>query len=126
MSVRIYTRAEIGLAAPLQASGVRTVAPSQRIGFFNHYDGGSAVQSGTWAEAVAHWKQAQEYHQHTNGWNDIGYNYGITQGGLVFEGRGLYTVGAHCPNFNLNSWGVQFMVGGGQKPTDVAYAGRSL
>lgn len=120
MAPRIYTRAEIGLAAP--TGTVYTVQPQQRIGFFNHYDGASHIQSTTLAEAMEHWRSAQRYHQRTNGWADIGYNYGISQGGHVLEGRGLTKVGAHCPNFNLNSWGVQFMIGGDQKPSDLALA----
>jgi hypothetical protein len=120
MALRIYTRAEVGLAAPLNPAKAYFVAPEQRIGFFNHYDGAHFIKSDTLANAMEHWRNAQEYHQRSNGWNDIGYNYGISQGGHILEGRGLTTVGAHCPNFNLNSWGVQFMIGGDQKPSDAA------
>lgn len=116
--MRIYTRVEVGLRPPKAAPYY--VAPTGRIGYFNHYDGAAVIPSLTLDQAIAHWHVAQNYHMNTNGWNDIGYNYGISMGGHILEGRGLVAVGAHCPNWNLNSWGVQFMQGGNQPLSDLA------
>lgn len=45
-----------------------------------------------------------------NGWSDIGYNFVVGEDGLVYEGRGWSTVGAHAPNFNSNSIGKKHCV----------------
>src|SRR5690606_2005152 len=52
----------------------------------------------------------------------IGYNGLVCQHGRAIEGRGLAFVGAHCPGYNRRGWGAQFMVGGGEEPTDAAKA----
>ncbi|MGV8972726.1 MAG: N-acetylmuramoyl-L-alanine amidase [Rhodoglobus sp.] len=118
--MRIYTRGEVGLRPPKAAAYY--VAATGRVGYFNHYDGDAPIKSVTMAEATAHWLRVQRQHMDSNGWNDIGYNYGISMGGHILEGRGLTAVGAHCPDWNLNSWGVQFMHGTGQPLTDLAKA----
>ena len=43
-----------------------------------------------------------------NGWAGIGYHLYIRKDGSVFEGRPLYTVGAHAVGFNQTSVGVCF------------------
>ena len=47
------------------------------------------------------------FHQHTNGWIGIGYNFFINPDGTVFEGRGL-NVGAGATGYNYNSIHVCF------------------
>ncbi len=61
----------------------------------------------TWSQAAANVKAIQLYHQITNGWCDIGYNYLISKQGWIFEGRagGDDVKGAH-DGFNCGSMGV--------------------
>lgn len=47
------------------------------------------------------------FHQHTNGWIGIGYNFFINPDGTVFEGRGL-NIGAGATGYNYNSIHVCF------------------
>ena len=47
------------------------------------------------------------FHQHTDGWIGIGYNFFINPDGTVFEGRGL-NVGAGATGYNYNSIHVCF------------------
>ena len=44
-----------------------------------------------------------------NGWSDIGYNFVIDRWGRVWEGRGLFRVGAHTLGHNTGTVGVSFM-----------------
>lgn len=54
-------------------------------------------------------RQIQAFHQNTNGWCDIGYNYLISRDGRVWRGRGAMTVGAHVENANTGNVGISFM-----------------
>lgn len=58
----------------------------------------------------------------TRGWSDIGYNALICSHARLIEGRGRDVVGAHCTGHNSAAVGVQFMVGGDEKPTPEMYA----
>ena len=42
------------------------------------------------------------------GWSGIGYHFFISKTGLIYEGRPLSTIGAHCINYNSNSVGICF------------------
>ncbi|KAL0867745.1 hypothetical protein ABMA27_008466 [Loxostege sticticalis] len=48
----------------------------------------------------------QNFHQLTNGWADIGYNFAVGGEGSVFEGRGWDSVGAHAIGMNTQSIGI--------------------
>lgn len=50
-------------------------------------------------------KSITEWHLQ-RGFEDIGYNYVITQNGDKFYGRSLFYAGAHCKGHNKNSIGI--------------------
>lgn len=43
-----------------------------------------------------------------NGWAGIGYHFYVRQNGIIYEGRPIETVGAHCKGHNARSIGVCF------------------
>ena len=47
-----------------------------------------------------------DYHVNTHGWDDIGYNWLIDPNGIIYEGRGKDTKGAHFSGANSNTMGV--------------------
>lgn len=51
----------------------------------------------------------QSYHQQTQHWSDIGYNFCVGGTGQVYEGRGWDVVGTHAPNYNDRSIGICFI-----------------
>lgn len=62
-------------------------------------------EDGDWQNAVLDiWK----LHTHTNGWDDLGYNFLIDPGGVIYEGRagGDNVRGAHFICANDNTMGV--------------------
>src|SRR5688572_1549995 len=61
--------------------------------------------SSDWAAVV---RSIWNYHTHTQGWIDIGYNYLIDPNGIVYEGRagGDNAIGAHFSCRNGNTMGV--------------------
>ncbi|XP_055603466.1 peptidoglycan-recognition protein 2-like [Uranotaenia lowii] len=54
-------------------------------------------------------KSIQDQHQKMNGWSDIGYNFLIGNGGVVYEGIGWHRVGAHTRGYNSKSLGIAFI-----------------
>ncbi|XP_063708503.1 peptidoglycan-recognition protein LB [Culicoides brevitarsis] len=60
----------------------------------------------TTAECIKAMQDMQKYHQEVQGWNDIGYSFGVGGDGLVYQGRGFNVVGAHAPKFNDKSVGI--------------------
>ncbi|KAI5213568.1 peptidoglycan recognition protein 1 [Manis pentadactyla] len=55
-------------------------------------------------------QNVQHYHARTLGWCDVGYNFLIGEDGLVYEGRGWDTEGAHTGStWNPMSIGISFM-----------------
>lgn len=54
-------------------------------------------------------RSIQRQHMQANGWSDIGYNLLIDRWGRIWEGRGLWRIGAHTKNCNTNTIGVSFM-----------------
>ena len=46
------------------------------------------------------------WHVDGNGWEDIGYNYVITNNGDKFYGRSLFFKGAHAKGYNTRSIGI--------------------
>src|SRR5687767_10737463 len=61
--------------------------------------------SSDWTAVV---RSIWNYHTHTQGWGDIGYNYLIDPNGIVYEGRagGDNAIGAHFSCRNGNTMGV--------------------
>ena len=62
-----------------------------------------------------------DFHVNTNGWDDIGYNWLIDPNGVIYEGRGSNTLGAHFSCMNNNTLGI-CMIGNyeNQSPSDTA------
>ncbi|XP_001363587.3 peptidoglycan recognition protein 1 [Monodelphis domestica] len=55
-------------------------------------------------------RNIQFYHINTLGWCDIAYNFLIGEDGLIYEGRGWSTLGAHTgPAWNPISLGISFI-----------------
>jgi hypothetical protein len=98
------------------------IDPHDRTEHYNHYDGGDALHlgGGGHAACLARVKADQHFHIHERGWFDIGYNALVCQHGRAIEGRGIDVRGAHCPDHNSSAYGIQFMVGGDEAPTDAA------
>lgn len=77
-----------------------------------------------WREVIVHhtasggvdartWDAIRRFHVFDRGWQDIGYHFGIGRRDdgrpCVFRGRGLGTVGSHCPGHNASGIGVAFL-----------------
>lgn len=54
-------------------------------------------------------RSMQNYHQNTQHWPDIGYNFCIGGTAQVYEGRGWDIMGTHAPNYNSRSIGICFI-----------------
>ncbi|KAM9224751.1 peptidoglycan recognition protein 1-like [Dugong dugon] len=69
---------------------------------------GSTCNSPALCEQQA--QNVQYYHMREKGWCDVGYNFLIGEDGLVYEGRGWGTKGAHTgATWNPISIGISFM-----------------
>ena len=73
-----------------------------------HHTAGASPSTAAQSAAIV--RGIQAYHVHSNGWNDIGYNFLVDRFGQVFEGRGggigKNVIGAHAMGFNTGSVGV--------------------
>ncbi|CAF2385335.1 unnamed protein product [Rotaria sp. Silwood2] len=56
-------------------------------------------------ECVKQIRGIQKYHMDEKNWSDIGYNFLISESGLIYEGRGWAYVGAHRAGYNSKSIG---------------------
>lgn len=108
--LKYWTRAELGLISP--SSPIPTAAKSE---FYQHHSGGAVLGR---SDFVAWWKEIQRFHMVSNGWNDIGYNFGVAfdpnvaEIGHILEGRGWNGVGAHTINHNTTGIGVCYLRNG--------------
>jgi N-acetylmuramoyl-L-alanine amidase len=58
---------------------------------------------------VKNWEAIRKYHKEHNGWDDIGYHYGIDyieEKPTLLEGRSLTKMGAHTKGLNRESIGI--------------------
>lgn len=94
------------------------VALKDREALFLHHEGAKPVGHllGAGVPQAIH-----AYHK-SKGWAGIGYSWVITQAGTIYEGRGLWLQGAHCPGWNRRAWGVQIHIGGDETPSPAALA----
>lgn len=102
-----------------------TEQPAARTAFMEHYAGGHplGLAGQPHSACLLQVRAWQEFHMGPNrGWSDLGYHGLVCQHGRAIEGRGLTFVGAHCPGYNRRGWGLQFMVGGDEEPTEAAKA----
>ncbi|MEU5908956.1 N-acetylmuramoyl-L-alanine amidase [Micromonospora sp. NPDC047527] len=82
-----------------------------------HYSAASATQTP---------RQIQDHHMRVKGWSDIGYNFLINSvTGLLYEGRGWTTLGAHCAGHNTENIGVCIIGKDQAGRQDVSDAARS-
>ncbi|XP_061387209.1 peptidoglycan-recognition protein SC2-like [Musca vetustissima] len=63
----------------------------------------------TKSACITQMQNIQSYHQKTQGWADIGYNFLIGGDGNIYEGRGWNVVGVHASGYNSLSLGISFM-----------------
>ncbi|MEO7555979.1 MAG: peptidoglycan recognition protein, partial [Acidimicrobiales bacterium] len=100
----IHSRAEWDAAAPVSAP---EYAPAVRYAVVHH-----TVNSNDYSEGdvPSMLRGIQAYHQQTNGWNDIGYNFLVDKFGRIWEARGggydRAVIGAHAGGFNTGSVGI--------------------
>ncbi|CAJ0951349.1 unnamed protein product [Ranitomeya imitator] len=99
----IVTRRQWGGKNPTCRSNQRTPVPNVII----HHTEGAFCNSRTTCSAQV--RNIQNYHMKTRGWCDIGYNFLIGEDGLVYEGRGWTTLGAHATSYNPISTGISFI-----------------
>lgn len=116
MSIRIISRAEIGLDAP--KSRVLMVRSN---GNHIHWNGPAvspAVAAGDFEEVKSYLRSTQAFHMGPQrGWADIGYSFAVDSHGRIYELRGWMVAGAHTPNYNSTSHGILLVLGEGQSPT---------
>ncbi|HAD95909.1 MAG TPA: hypothetical protein DCG19_00810 [Cryomorphaceae bacterium] len=67
-----------------------------------HHSAGTSTSNNWPAVVAAIW----DAHVNTNGWDDVGYNWLIDPDGLIYEGRGDSTLGAHFSCMNTNTLGI--------------------
>ena len=81
-----------------------------QMGFVHHTAGESPVTSGDSAAII---RGIYDFHVHSNGWCDVGYNFFVDPFGQVFEGRfgGIRrtAIGGHTSGFNSVSTGVSVL-----------------
>ena len=99
----IITRAEWGAASYKGTPGYGSV----QMAYVHHT---VSLNTYTQAESPAVVRGIQRYHQSSNGWSDIGYNFLVDRFGQVFEGRAggidRAVIGAQAQGWNSVSTGV--------------------
>lgn len=109
--VNIISRAEWGFDG--WAGNPYSVSPSERQFTTVHWEGGPTG----YAIGADEIRAIHAAHK-ARGWAGIGYNFVVTDDGLIYEGRGWNRVGAHAPKFNRNGIGIQVHIGKGELPSD--------
>ncbi|XP_053545201.1 peptidoglycan-recognition protein SC2 [Bombina bombina] len=72
-----------------------------------HHTAGASCT--TQSACITQVKNIQNMHMTTNEWCDIGYSFLVGEDGNIYEGRGWTSVGAHAPNYNSNSIGINII-----------------
>lgn len=126
MTARIagfVTRAAAGLRGPESIS--RNITPDKG-GVAIHYGGPrqpAAESDADHALCVKTWLAWQNYHMNVHGWVDIAYTGGFCNHGFAFAGRGagIRTAAQGTNAGNQNYYGVVWIGGEYQTPTQAAY-----
>jgi hypothetical protein len=95
---QFVTRAEWGARPPKWSSQM-----SRYDGSYSHHGVSSQQPS------ISIWKGYQSWHMDGNNWPDIGYTHGYDDNGVIYEGRGWTTTGAHTYGFNEVSLGYCYI-----------------
>lgn len=90
----VISRADCGLKPPK----AEPIEIDHHPGMVIHCTGGQRPSS--LEHALERWRLVQTWHQHGNGWADIGYHYAVSPTGDVLEGRGHGVRGAHAKGHN--------------------------
>lgn len=101
--MKFVSRADWGAKAPNCSSPLPAV---DAIAF--HYTAMDADERSSHSECAARVRGIQAYHQNTQGWCDIAYNFVVCKHGYVFEGRGFRYSGA-TGNDNSHTIAVCFL-----------------
>lgn len=103
----IHGRSEWGAAPPASSP---TTAPAVKMAIVHHTAGSNDYTPEQVPSIIA---GIQTYHQRSQGWNDIGYNFLVDKFGRIWEGRaggiGAAVVGAHASGVNTGSVGVSVL-----------------
>ncbi|XP_050961938.1 N-acetylmuramoyl-L-alanine amidase-like [Labeo rohita] len=102
----IKTRSQWGAAAYI---GSPSFLPYPVYYLFIHHTYSPSRPCTTFDQCASDMRSMQQYHQQTNGWSDIGYNFVAGSDGNMYEGRGWDWVGAHAYGYNSISYGVCFI-----------------
>lgn len=70
-----------------------------------HHSAGQTSSTDYAAVVRGYW----DFHVHTRGWADIGYNWLVDPNGVLYEGRGDRIRGAHSPCMNAIATGICFI-----------------
>lgn len=103
----INPRSAWGAAAP---TGSIAVAPTLKMAVVHHTAGSNNYSAEQVPGIIA---GIQAYHQRSQGWSDIGYNFLVDRFGRIWEGRdgsiARAAVGAHAAGVNTESLGVSLI-----------------
>lgn len=99
------------------------VQPSRRVRRVWHWAGGRVglLKSESHSNCLHQVKAWETFHR-SKGFGGIGYNFLICPHAMAIEGRGRDWVGAHCPGWNTEGYGIQFMVGGDELVSSEMFA----
>lgn len=121
MSILDDTRTDWRARRP--TGSLTVVAHARRVGRVWHWNGPALHLFGQpHAKCLEAVRSMQVFHQDVRGWNDHGYNALICPHARAIEGRGLDKAGAHSPSWNTARYGIQLMVGQGEKATPAMLA----
>ncbi|XP_045539265.1 peptidoglycan-recognition protein LB [Papilio machaon] len=100
-NIPIVSRDEWGAQSPTFISNLTLPVPYVII--HHTYEPGACFSLQECSKAM---RSIQNYHQGTQGWADIGYNFAVGGDGSIYEGRGWKAVGAHASGYNSVSIGI--------------------
>lgn len=105
---RITTRAQWDAD---YGTGALDPGPEGRVVIHHSYRPALATNA-TPAQEISAWRGIERYHVTTNGWDGIGYNFGVAPSGRIYEGRGWKYRGAHAGPVNGDSIGICLLIDG--------------